>query len=165
MRLESLLAGLAAANGHGGISIPGNENLRPETFGRTGLQLAPETADWRLQTEFPRAKPRKSRAILDTRKLRQFGATGWWRTQSGETGLRRAARPFAAIRFFGRACVQSSYSGERLKREFDQPLSDDTPMEGVARRPANRLQTGCKPAANRCKECEAPQRNEHPTTF
>ena len=53
MRLQSLLAGLTAANGHGGISIPGNENLRPETFGRMGPQLARETTDWRLQTEFP----------------------------------------------------------------------------------------------------------------
>ena len=30
--------------------------FQPETFGRMGLQLAPETADWRPQTKIPRAK-------------------------------------------------------------------------------------------------------------
>jgi len=50
---------------------------------RTGLQL-----DRRPQTEITGAKRRKCRAILEAWKLRQFRATSWWRTQSGETGLR-----------------------------------------------------------------------------
>jgi len=53
-------------------SIPGNENLRPETFGRKDLQLALETADRRPQTKIARAKRRKCRAIPHVRKLRQF---------------------------------------------------------------------------------------------
>src|SRR5271166_4040847 len=69
---------MTAAEAFAGISIPGNGNLRPETFGRIRLQLAPETADWRPQTEIVRAKRRKCRAIPDATKLRQFGATGWW---------------------------------------------------------------------------------------
>ena len=68
---------LAATNALPEISIPGNENLWPETFGPKDLQSAAETADWRPQTEFPGAKPRKCRPIPDARKLRQFGATGW----------------------------------------------------------------------------------------
>ena len=90
---------MAATNALPEISIPGNENLRPETFGRKDLRLAAETADWRPQTEFPGAKPRKCRPIPDARKLRQFGATGWWRTQSRETDLPEPPRHFA-VDFF-----------------------------------------------------------------
>ena len=64
--------GVIAAKAILGISILGNENLRPETFGRMGLQFAPETADWRAQNEISRAKRRKCRTIPDARKLRQF---------------------------------------------------------------------------------------------
>ena len=77
------------------ISIPGNENLCPETFGRTDLQSAAETADWRPQTEFPGAKPRKCRPIPDARKLRQFGATGWW---SGMDSNQRYGSPYCLPR-------------------------------------------------------------------
>ena len=50
-RLASLPTGMTAAGAFAGISIPGNGNLQPETLGRIRLQLAPETADWRLETE------------------------------------------------------------------------------------------------------------------
>jgi hypothetical protein len=63
--------------------------MRPETFGPVTPQRAPETADWRLQTEITRAKRRKCRAIPDAMKLHEFGATSWWRSQSRETSLRR----------------------------------------------------------------------------
>ena len=74
----SRFAGVTAANAPATISIPGNESFPPETFGRMGLQLALETADWRPQTEIARAKRRKCQAIPDAGKLRQFEATGWW---------------------------------------------------------------------------------------
>ena len=55
----------------------------------------------------------------------------------------------AAIRFFGRPHVQSSYSKERLKRESGQPLSSGGPSEGARGLAAKRLPNGCQTAANR----------------
>ena len=81
--------------------------MRPETFAQTGAQLAAETTEWVWETACRSAKPRKSRAIPDARKLRQFGATGWWWKQSARTGLHsrgagasrfsRAFRPFRLV--------------------------------------------------------------------
>jgi hypothetical protein len=52
--------------------------MPPETFGRNRPTWVLETAKTRMETEFRSAKPRIYRAIPDTGKSHQSGATGWW---------------------------------------------------------------------------------------
>ena len=96
------MAGAAAANALPEISIPGNENLRPETFGRKDLRLAAETADWRPQTEFPGAKPRKCRPIPITPvRCDWVVADAVLKNQSAEAKVSDNANPFADMVFLG----------------------------------------------------------------
>jgi hypothetical protein len=60
-------------------SIPGNGNLRPETFGRKRRERLIEAAERPAQTESRVDKPRICRVIPYGRKSCQSGATGWWR--------------------------------------------------------------------------------------
>jgi hypothetical protein len=55
--------------------------MPPETFGRNRPTWVLETAKTRMETEFRSAKPRIYRAIPDTGKSHQSGATGWWAMQ------------------------------------------------------------------------------------
>ena len=57
-----------------GISITGNGNLPPETFGRLGHQCAPESLKRPRQTETARDKPRICRTIFDVSVFRSFWA-------------------------------------------------------------------------------------------
>src|SRR5271166_5978193 len=78
---------LALAN-----SNSGNEIVRPETLGPARRKLSPKRRANRLLRPFSVRRLRKSRAISDLGKSRRFARTSWWRTQSGETGLRDRAR-------------------------------------------------------------------------
>ena len=70
----------------------GNGILRAETGGGFQAQNAGERPEFCSQTAIRRANRPKLREFLWTKKPRRFAGTAWWRTQSGETGLRDRAR-------------------------------------------------------------------------
>ena len=68
----------------------GNGILRAETGGRFQAQNTGERPEFGSQTATRLANRRELRGFLPTRKPRRFARTGWWRTQSRQTGLRRS---------------------------------------------------------------------------
>ena len=113
-RVHAALEGVARAGGPRGH--PAAE-LKRNSFATTssveGWALAVDVADvidaMRHCLDCPKEQAESLVSFLpipDARKLRQFGATGWWRTQSSRTSLRRPkfsdhANPFADHVFLG----------------------------------------------------------------
>src|SRR5271166_5092811 len=83
------------------------EFCRQRLAGDIGRRPRGERSEFGSQTVARLANRPELRGFLSSGKRGRFARTGWWRTQSGETGLRRLrSPPFAVNVFLGRACVR-----------------------------------------------------------
>jgi DNA invertase Pin-like site-specific DNA recombinase len=107
-----MIAGLVASRRPTSADL-GNGILRPETLNRHPPPRAAETVEWTWQTDDRRRKSRKCRAILRTRKSRQFARNSWCMALS--------------LSFLSPVLVKAAIEG-RLSRGFGVKRLMDLPM-------------------------------------